>query len=133
MFFSVTFRLISKSNLKNVGLLAKENFPAAQQPKMRPFRCCGAPVTFTSIHPIVEPMINVRRMLIGINHLLSVETKARSGNRMRNKFSPSMNVNCQVFIIEYGNETHKRRTLSKVTVFARLLPTSAGLNTRYTN
>lgn len=36
---------------------------------MRPLRCGGALVTRITIHPKIEPIMNVMRILIGINHL----------------------------------------------------------------
>lgn len=43
--------------------------PAAQQPTMRPLRCGGGLVIRITTHPRTEPIINVMRILIGMNHL----------------------------------------------------------------
>jgi hypothetical protein len=45
------------------------HIPAAQQPTMSPLRCGGGLVIRITTHPRTEPIINVMRILIGMNHL----------------------------------------------------------------
>jgi len=47
----------------------EKTLPAEQTPTISPSKCLGALVNLTRIHPKAEPMINVRRILTGMNHL----------------------------------------------------------------
>lgn len=47
----------------------RKNLPAEQHPNKSPLRPLGALVLLISSHPSTEPMINVRRILNGMNHL----------------------------------------------------------------
>jgi len=59
---------------------------------MRPLRCFGVLVIFTSIHPSTDPKIKVKKMLTGINHLQGQHNKLKEGNYELN-FSPPKNKN----------------------------------------
>ena len=51
------------------GKKKKKRLPAAQHPIISPHKSRGVLVIFTSIHPSAEPMMNVKRIFNGINHL----------------------------------------------------------------
>jgi hypothetical protein len=44
-------------------------FPAEQQPMTRPWRCGGVLVILMRIQASTEPIMNVRRIFTGMNHL----------------------------------------------------------------
>ena len=67
--------------------------PAEHDPMMRPFRCLGDLVSFTSSHPNAEPITNVIRMFTGINHLHKKRSRSKKEiapqKRITNKASSS--------------------------------------------
>lgn len=53
----------------------RRNIPAEQQPMTRPRRCGGVLVILIRIKASAEPIMNVRRIFTGMNHL-HIEAKS---------------------------------------------------------
>jgi hypothetical protein len=95
-------------------------FPAEQQPMTRPWRCGGVFVILMSIQASIEPIMNVRRIFTGINHL---------HHHHNNFFVPRVSFKIALRVKIGANcITHKVFKLWKVMVSPSWLTTSAGPN-----
>ncbi|KAJ0840538.1 hypothetical protein HanPSC8_Chr14g0619961 [Helianthus annuus] len=60
------------SSSQTAGMMIRSKFPrvpAAHEPMTRPCKSSGVLVILTSAHPNPDPIMNVRRMFTGMNHL----------------------------------------------------------------